>query len=402
MSVAYARIQLLLEQHRYEMARQELETLLQQSPNEALAHALLAHCLSEEHQGKRALVHARLAVGLAPDQAYCHYILALVQQELGQLKEARQSIQQALELNPEDPDFYTRLGLIALLEARWQEALACAEQALRLDPEHIDSQNLRSMALIRLGQPDTALVQLEQALLKEPENGRVHANRGWTLLHAGQPAEAMDAFREALRLEPGLEWAREGMLEALKAQYWPYRIYQRYAFWMGRFRNQHQFLIMLMLVISIRFFPGLALLYLIFVAMTWLTDPFFNLILMFHPFGRFVLAPHERHGALWFGGLFIGALAGLILSLPLQSPVLMFGALAALCLLLPASATFVYAEPGKRRILGIYTIGLAAVAGLGLFGLSQGNVLIYAGSASVFLIGLVISSWFANWLMVRS
>lgn len=413
MSAVYARIQLLIDQQRFEMARQELESLLQRSPNEALGHALLALCLSEEHQPRRALVHARMAVGLAPEKPYCYYILGLVQQELGQLKEARQSLQQALELDPEDPDFFTRLGLIALLESRWQEALNCAEQGLSLDPEHIDSQNLRSMALIRLGQPQSALLQLDQALLREPENGRVHANRGWTLLHGGQQAEAMEAFREALRLEPGLEWAREGMLEALKSRYWPYRLFQRYAFWMARFGRKHQFLIILGLLLVMQVLVLLAgqtsgllagalvLLHLGFVALTWLTDPFFNLLLLFHPFGRYVLAPHERRGARWFGSLLAGGLLGVVLSLLLSSPILLAASLAALGMLLPVAAVFVSHQAKIRRWLGFYSLGLAGLAITCLIGLQFGLPGIFGASLTFYLIGLIGSSWLANALMAR-
>lgn len=405
MSVAYARIQLLLQQHRYGMARQELEQLLQASPDEALAHALLAHCLSEERHGKRALVHARLAVGLAPEQPYCHYILAIVQQELGQLKDARKSILAALELDPHDPDYYTRLGLIALFESRWQESLDCAEQALRLNPEHIDSQNLRSMALIRLGQPGSALEQLDQALLKEPENALVHANRGWTLLHARQPAEAMDAFREALRLEPGLEWAREGMLEALKAQYRLYRIYQRYAFWMSRHGSKHQFLIMLLFILGARLMAGviggIMLVYLAFAAMTWLTEPFFNLLLLFHPFGRYVLAAHEKRGAWWFFGLLCGGLGLAVLSGLLGQPLGVFAGLMILALTVPTAATFSFGDAAKRRVLGGYTLGLAGLALLSLMGLLLQQPGLFGASFLLYMLGLVGASWLANWQMSR-
>ena len=413
MNPAYARIQLLLDQRRYDMARQELETLLQSFPNEPLAHALLAHCLSEQNQLKRALVHARLAVGLAPDLAFCHYILAIVHQELGQLKEARQSIQQALELDPEDPDFFTRLGLIALLESRWQEALSLAEQGLTLDPEHIDSQNLRSMALIRLGQPESALSQLDQALLKEPENGRVHANRGWTLLHKGQHALAIESFREALRLEPELEWAREGMLEALKARYWLYRQFQRYSFWMARFGRQHQFMILFGLVLGMLVVVSLAgqasnllggvlvLTYSGFVTMTWLADPLFNLLLLFHPAGRYVLARHERQGALWIFALLTLACLGLALSLILDQLLPLLAALAALTLMLPTAGSFASTQPRLRRILSAYTLGLALLALLGLIGLQLGATGVFAASFALYIFALVAFSWIANALMMR-
>ncbi len=413
MNLGYSRIQLLLDQKRWELARSELEAMLERSPDDFLAHALLALCLSEQHKPKRALVHARLAVGLSPDIAFAHYIHSIVLQELGQLKEARQSILQALELNPEDPDFYARLGLIDLLEARWQEALNCAEQGLQLDPEHIDCQNLRSMALIRLGLPESALGQLDQALLKEPENARVHANRGWTLLQAGQHQEAMLAFSEALRLEPGLEWAREGLLEAMKARYWLYRQFQRYSFWMSRYGRRHQFLIMLGLILVMRVVVGIAgsasaflgglfvLAYAGFVSMTWLADPLFNLLLLFHPFGRYVLAPHERRGAIWLGSLMSGGILAIALGLIFNQIALAFGGLLSLSLLLPTAGTFTPSDVHIRRWLGIYTLSLAALACMGLIGVTF-NLMPMGGIAlAIYLLALIAFSWIANWLMMR-
>ena len=413
MNAGYARIQLLLDQQRFEMAGRELEDLLARSPDEPLAHALLAHCLSEQKQAKRALVHARLAVGLAPDMAFCHYILAIVQQELNQLKEARRSIGMALALNPEDPDFHTRLGLISLLESRWNEALSCAEQGLSLDPEHIDSQNLRSMALVRLGQSAPALDQLEQALLKEPENARVHANRGWTLLQSGQHEAAMDAFGEALRLEPGLEWAREGLLEALKARHWLYRQFMRYAFWMARYGRKHQFLIMIGLILAMRLIIGLAgqastllagglvLIYAGFVAMTWLADPLFNLLLLFHPLGRYVLLPHERRGAIWIASLIGGSAVSLLAGLFSGQIWMLLGSLALLGLVLPTAGTFASSSPRTRQILGGYTLGLASLAGAGLVGLQLNHQLLFGASFGLFVIALIAYSWIANWLILR-
>lgn len=414
MNIGYARIQLLLDQRRWELARTELEAMLERGPDDFLAHALLALCLSEQHQSKRALVHARLAVGLSPDIAFGHYIHSIVLQELGQLKEARRSILQALDLNPEDPDFFARLGLIDLLEARWQEALNCAENGLRLDPEHIDCQNLRSMALIRLGQPESALGQLDQALLKEPENARVHANRGWTLLQSGQHAEAMAAFSEALRLEPGLEWAREGLLEALKARYWLYRQFQRYSFWMSRYGRRHQFLIMIGLILGMRLVVGLAgnashllggmlvLTYAAFVSMTWLADPLFNLLLMFHPFGRYVLAPHERRGALWLAALLCGGVVGLASGLLLDQLPPALAGLMCLSLLLPTAGTFSPSEVRVRRQLGTYTLALAVLGTFGLLGLSLGIMPAGGIALGMYLLALIAFSWIANWLMLRS
>lgn len=408
------RVQLLIEQRRFAMAQQDLQSLLSSNPNDFMAHALMAHCLSEQKQVQQAIEHAQIAVALAPDTAFCYYILAITQQEAAQLKAARESIGQALELNPEDPDFFARLGVINLLEARWQEAVDCAELALTIDPEHIDSQNLRSMALMRMGQADQALEQLEHALYKDPENARVHANRGWTLLRANQNEHAMQAFAEALRLEPDLDWAREGMLEALKSKYWLYRQFLNYSFWMSRWNRKNQFLILIAMMLGIRFVVKIAgqssqvlagLLvgaYALLVAMSWLADPLFNLLLFFHPLGRYMLAQHERQGALLTGALLSIGLAGMAIFFASQQSYI--GLLAGLCLslLLPVAGSFSSEQPRVRRILGIYTLCLTGVGFIGILGLQWGMNGLFSLNLVLFVIGQLAFSWLANWLILKN
>ena len=51
-------------------------------------------------------------------------------------------------------------------------------------------------------------------------------------MHAGDFRGALEHFREALRLNPSPEWARAGLVEALKARY-PSAASLRYFLWMS-------------------------------------------------------------------------------------------------------------------------------------------------------------------------
>ena len=50
----------------------------------------------------------------------------------------------------------------------------------------------------------------------------------------GNPLKAMEHFREALRLDPEMEWARAGIVEAMKARNFVYRWMLAYFLWMAR------------------------------------------------------------------------------------------------------------------------------------------------------------------------
>ena len=94
--------------------------------------------------------------------------------------------------------------------------------------------NLRAMALVNLGRKREAAEAMRGTLAKDPQNAFSHANQGWTLLHQGDHAQGLEHFREALRIDPELDWAAAGTVEALKARHLLYRLMLRYFLWMSR------------------------------------------------------------------------------------------------------------------------------------------------------------------------
>lgn len=408
------RVQWLLDQQRYALALEQLHQWLSTSPEKPIIHAFLALCHSELHQLEPALEHAKTAVALGPDLSYSHYILGVVQQDKGHWKAAHESFLQALRLDPEDPDYHTRLGLLFWQQGQWSPALRSAETALSYAPEHIDALNLRSMSLVRLGAMDQAVDNMDTALSHEPENPRVHTNRGWSLLYANEHAKALDAFREALRLDPGLAWAQEGMLEALKARYRLYRGFQRYRFWIARYGARRQLLVMLVWVILLRVifaytgtsWPALTLgfmgVYFGLVLMTWLIDPLFNLVLSFDAHGKYLLSTREHQGARLMGGMLTAGvllcLAGLLSGL---GSLLLCGVFCFL-MLVPAAGTQTTVYAPHREFLRFYTLFLSMLA--------LGTVVSFLwGAQTAFLFSLIsfgvcwlAFSWVANLLLLKS
>jgi len=411
---SFDRIHLLIQQSRYRQAEQELRESLFHSPEEPIVHALLALCLSEQDKLEEALPAAHTAVALAPDSPWCRYILATVLGRQGKLIAAREVIQEAISQNPSDPDYFALLGSLYLQESRWQEALNCAEQGLSLEPEHVVSSNLRSMALIKLGKGDAALAGLDSALHQEPDNAITHANRGWTLLERGQNEAALEAFQEALNLDPNLDWAREGLVEALKARYLLYRLMLKYFFMMGRLRRRNQFFVMIGLLLGLRLlrfiFPpashplvggSLVLLYLGFVLLTWLADPLFNLVLRLNRYGRLALSQDQVVASNWLGSqICLGLLLG-VAGIFMKSWLLIGAAGYSLAMMIPVAGSFAASDTRSRQFLSYYSILLAVLGGLGLgawaFHLSSvATVLLLA-----FLLGWVGFSWTANLLPWR-
>src|SRR6185312_1511248 len=346
-------------------------------PHDPYAHALLGLCLSQREQFKEATEEAQQAVHLAPDFPFAHYALANVLHDRNRDDEALPVINEALRLDSSEPPYFALLSAIHLNERHWQAALEAAEQGLRLDSEHTGCTNLRAIAMVKLGRKAEAGQTIDAALARNPDNSLTHANQGWTLLEKGEPKKALEHFREALRLDPTNEWARRGIIEALKARNIVYAVMLRYFLFMGKLSKQAQWGIILGAYFGIRALGALAkaepawepyilpieLVYFAFVIMSWIADPLFNLLLRLNRFGRLALPREKIVASNWLGLCLLIAFISLGGWLAFgHKSAWLAGAVLFGALLLPTSGTFKCAEGWPRNVMAIYTGALACGA----------------------------------------
>lgn len=397
---------LLLEQGRFDLAEKELRRRLTEDHQDSLAHALLAFCLMKQERLPEAEREAREAVALDPDEAFSHYRLGQVLNHRDRPDQAAAAFQEAIRLDPEDADYPAALASIRVQQRRWDEALAAAEQGLQLDPDHDGCTNLRAMILTHTGKTDEAHSTLDGALARDPDNAFTHANRGWTLLRESRPVQAIEHFREALRLDPSMEYARIGIVEAMKARNPIYRPILRFFLWMGSLQGRSQMWMIFGLFFGMRLLrqvarsqPSLApflypviFLYLAFVLLTWVADPLFNLLLRLDRFGRLALSREQLQASNWFGAVLGLALVALAAGLVTGSEPLLLVALGAAALILPVTAIF-RCQPGwPRRIMAGYTALLVLLMSVALY---SGEI---AGFLGVALLGSVLSTWIGSGL----
>ncbi len=417
---------LLFQQSRHEMAEAELRQALASEPDDAYAHALLALCLSEREKFDDATAEARQAIHLAPDFPFAHYAHAHVLYDRNRYPEALAAIQEAIRLDSTDADYFSLLASIHFHERRWSGALQAAEQGLQFDPEHIGCTNLRAMAMVKLGRKAEAGATIDAALAKNPDNAITHANQGWTLLEKGEPKKALEHFRESLRLDPTNEWARHGIVEALKARNLLYAAMLKYFLWMSKLSRQAQWAIILVgyfgnnaLGSLARSNPALApwvfplrALYLVFAVLTWTAYPMFNLMLRLNRFGRLALTPEQNVEANWVGAAFflaLGSLGGCLI-MGFESPWVMSLAVFGL-LLLPLSGLFRCADGWPRKtmiavatvlvLLGLGASGLIWKAYLGADRYEKATANEAFGLLGLFALGIFLSSILANILMAQ-
>ncbi len=374
-NVHFQRASLLFEHGRFADAIGELRLQLADGAEDALTHGLLGLCLAEIEKYDEATHHAQQSIHLAPDHPFGQYALAQIMLRRNQFDEAQGAIMEAIRLNPYDADYFAILASLHLRASRWREALSVADQGLAVEPDHALCTNLRAQALVKLGDREAAAATMHQALARRPDDPYAHANQGWTLLHQGEPLKAMEHFREALRLNPEMEWARAGIVEALKARNIVYRWMLAYFLWMARLDSRVRWGLVIGALVANRLIsqqidrtPALAPLllpilfaYFGFVLMSWLAYPLFNLLLRIDRFGRYALSADQVKGANVLVACLVITLACLAVAIATGQPRLYEAAVMCAVLALPASAIYVCDAGWPRQAMTAITLALGAL-----------------------------------------
>ncbi len=407
---------LLIQQGRYQQAEDSLRQQLTSTPDDGRCHAMLALCLMQDRERlAEATREAEQAVHLAPDDGYSHFMVALVMDRRNRKADALQAIDQAIAIDPLAADYHgVRAHLLGSLN-RWSDALAAAETGLSHDPEHEPCSGVRSLALERTGRVTDALGEANRSVSRAPDSSDAHAHRGWALLSQGNDREARVAFREALRLEPGNEFARHGMIQAINSGNFVFRHFHRFMLWMSRLDSRVQWGLILGLWFGMRVLNSLAqryewlepwvlpisIAYLLFVMLSWILMPLFNTMLRFHPFGRHLLnrkeiwASNLVAGSL-FSGLALGGAAWLIQGEPwLGIIVLLFS----IYLTIPVSVAFNCEAPWARMVATLVAIGFAMLY-LMIAATSLTGVLL-SSEAGLFQLGILLYC-FAGQALIRA
>lgn len=418
MSASRGRGLLLMQQGRLDQAAEEFRRALGEDPQDASAHGFLALCLCDLERFDDAEAAAEEAVRHGPDSDLGHYALGTIHLNRNRFDDAQRAAAEAIRIDPEDAHNRALLARVLFAQRRWADARAAAEQGLALDPTDVQCLNLRAMALQQLGLRDDARQVIEAALAHDPENEATHTNAGWAALHDGDTRAALDHFREALRIDPTMDHAREGIVEALKARNLLYALMLKYFFWMGRLSKSSQWGVVIGGYVGYRVLrmlasknPGLAPwiwpllgLYILFVFLSWTAVPLFNLMLRLHPYGRLALSREQILGSNLLGLVLLAAAGSGAWWLATGDPVATITAIGCLFLCLPVSATFACDAGWPRRVAAIYTLVLAA-SGLSALGLwlaaadpaRPGSAVTTLGF--VFFIGAIGCSWILNILI---
>ena len=422
MNIHFVRAGALIDQSRFDLAEPELRQGLAEDPDDGWGHAMLAICLAGTKKYQEATESAQAAIGSAPDSSFSHYAMAVVLHDRNRLDEAGSSIEEAIRLDPEEAPYHALLANIRFQQRKWPAALEAAERGMAIDPTNTSCANLRAITLTRMGRKDEAHAALHAALAEEPDESITHANLGWNLLHQHQPAKALEHFREALRLDPNNEWARQGIVASLRAKNIVYGLMLRYFLWMSSLSPGVRWGLIIGAYVISRMLSSFAkrnpewqlyvlpilLLYLVFVFMSWVATPLFNLLLRFNRFGRMVLSAEEIRASNWVGACVLGTALSFGSAILFRSSSAGYAGMIFGLLIIPVAGTFSCAKGWPRRTMAFVTVSMA-ICGFASLGLDL--VATYAAATedvrmllkglsglcfSAFILGAILSPWAAN------
>jgi Tfp pilus assembly protein PilF len=401
----------LIQHQRFSEAEIQIREALTTDPNNPGAIMLLAICKSESGAHAEAIELGKKAIGLEPDNDYHLYLTGLFLYRHDSMKEAEKMVNNAIAFNPQEAAYFALSGMIQLHHKSWAAALEQANAGLALDGENTMCLNIRSTAQLKLGMKEESFETVREALQQNPQDSFTHGNVGWGLLEHGDHQKALEHFREALKLNPHNEHAKAGLVEALKARYWFYRIFLRYNFWVSNMKNKGQWFLIIGLYVGVRilrvvadnneawapFLIPVIYLYFAFAISTWLMEPLSNLFLRLNVYGRYALRAEEIRSSNF---------VGVALALAILSGILALGGVSAMipavvyCLLMmiPLASMYNPRKESSQKILVIYTAVVGLMGAIGVWQLAFNEEGIFAG---LFLLGIVLYQWVANALMIR-
>lgn len=417
----FQRASILQQQGRHADAERELRRGLSQDPDNPMLHAMLAMSLAELQQYSPATDEAAAAIRLAPDHPMAHYAMAKVMLDRQRFDEALAAANDSIRLDMYNPDTWTLISAIRIQQRQWPSALEAAEKALEIDAQHSGATNLRAISLVQLGRRDEAAHTLGDSLAQNPEDPLAHANEGWRLLHQGDPKRAMEHFRESLRLDPTSDWARSGIVEALKARNFIYRWMLAYFLWMSRLSSGVRWGIIIGGYLGVRFASNLAqsnpslapiltpliVVYLLFAVMTWLSAPLFNLLLRFSKFGKLVLNREQKFTSELIAGVLLVSLCSLAAGIVLWDARWVSVAIVAGLLIAPVSMVLLPEKGWPRWTMVLSTIALAGIGAtscaldfIAVDAFDKSDPLVQASNrlSTIYIYGILVSQFGGMWL----
>ena len=321
----------LLNQDRFGEAQNEIKNYLASNPEDISGLIILVQTHLGLGQHEKADQIADDILKIEASDPVVLYLKGVTLANLHKRKESLKFLDNVLAFDPMFVEAYGLKAAVLFELARFEEAVEAARAGLEIDPENEMCLNNLSRSLLKLGQTEQHIEADKQALKNNPMNSNTHATVGFSELEKGNVKKAKEHFREALRLDPNNEYAKGGMIHAIKATNLYYRLFLKYIFWMQGLRPQVRWAVIIIGYLLIQglskysdqlgsisaFAEIIITLYIIFAISTWIIGPVSNIFLRFNSFGKYLLEESEIKTA---------NIAATLLGLSVVGTIIMFNA----------------------------------------------------------------------------
>lgn len=394
----------LFQIRKYKEALQILQKGLQREPENYIAKSLIVKCHLELEQYEEAGQLNDFLITQFPNEDELFYHRAILMWKDENKVEALNAISEAIRLDPYCADYFGYKGFMLLGEKEYEKGLLCANEGLELAPNNVLCLNVRAKCLTKLDRKEEARETIGNTLNQDPEGSFSHANVGWVELEQGNHEKAMEHFRQSLKQDPNSRYAKDGMLEAIKAKNFVYRAYLRYAFWISNMKTKNQWFFIIGIYLVYRFlvkaveltnYPSATFLiivpYLLFALGGWIIGPLSNMILLFHSHGKYLLTQNDRLSGILFFSCFVISLVSLLAYFGLSNNVFLLMSIASLCAVIPLSKGALIEDTISKWV----SFGFGSVIlGAGFIGSLLTSDLMLLGGIS--FVGLILYTWIGN------
>ncbi|WP_422090702.1 tetratricopeptide repeat protein [Tenacibaculum ovolyticum] len=334
---------------RYADAIKSFKEFLLEEPNDYYSKYYLALCFYQLDEIESLGKITKSLLENHPDRDETHYLLSIYYFSIENIDSAYKHITEAISLDSHEANYFGYKAQIQIAKKQFEKALETANEGLKIDPKNSFSLNTRTKALTKLNRKEEAFETLQNTLQDNPNDYFTHANAGWTNLELGNHKKANIHFKEALQNNPNDEYAKEGMVESIKAKNFIYRYFLKYSFWIQNKSSKYQWGFIISLYLLYRFsdtlsqqlgftfmIPILALLYFTFVLGSWIITPISSAILITNTYSKHLLSKEEKNTAIAFIFLSLCTILSTVLYYIFNSNYyLQFSTIAILCSIIP-------------------------------------------------------------------
>lgn len=410
-----SRVDILLSQSRFSQAEELLEGLMSEGYNDIEILKMMSIAKMGLYKYEDVSQLCTMIIDQNPNESFAFYLLSNVKSVNRAFQEAKDLIDKAIIIEPTNADYHAYKASLFLQTKDYEDALNSANIGLQIDAENITSLNARSSALVGLGRRQEAFETIDKSLATDPNNPDTHANLGWGLLHHGKSDDALMHFQTALKVDPMSEYAKAGMLEAMKSKFPVYRYFLQFMLWLGKMKGKNQWIFIIGSYIALRLLGNLAdnnetlkpylvpiiALIVIFFISTWVFSPLMNLYLMTNKFGRYTLSEQQKNTSTLVGVALLISLISLVAYFAfIPNEGVLALALFSFLTMIPLGSMHIPDNVASQKKLQLATVMIAVLMCISVV-ISFSTNIIFT-SFTIIPVGLLVAyQWYVNYLTIR-